>query len=108
MVFNRFVNPRFLGQDCDEAAAQAAEDAVAGRLGYLEGVLGEDGWLDGAFSLGDIAIASVLRTFEYTGWRLDAAIYPRLAAWNARVRERPAWKAAAAIEDNMMAAAAAG
>lgn len=107
MVFNRLVKPRFLGQDCDEAAAQAAEEAVTGRLGYLEGVLGDDGWLDGQFSLGDIAIASVFRTFEYTGWKLDADAYPRLAAWYARVRERPSWQAASAIEDRIMAAAAA-
>jgi len=105
MVFNRFVKPRFLGQDCDEAAAQAAEEAVTGRLGYLEGVLG-DGWLDGEFSLGDIAIASVFRTFEYAGWRLDAAASPRLAGWYGRVRERPSWQAAAAIEEAIMAAAA--
>ena len=108
MVFNRFVKPRFLGGDCDEAAAQAAEEAVTGRLGYLDGVLGEDGWLDGAFSLGDIAIASVFRTFEYTGWRLDAGVHPRLAAWYGRVRERPSWQAAAAAEDGIVAAAAAG
>lgn len=108
MVFNRFVKPRFLGQDCDEEAAQAAEEAVTGRLGYLENVLGESGWLDGAaFSLGDIAIGSVLRTFEYTGWRLDAAAHPRLAAWYDRLRERAAWQASAAIEDKVRAAAAA-
>lgn len=107
MVFNRFVKPRFLGQDCDEEAAGAAEQAVTGRLAYLESTLGEDGWLDGAFSLGDISVASVIRTFEYTGWRLDAAEFPKVAAWNARVRERPAWKAAAKIEDALMAAPAA-
>ena len=105
MVFNRFVKPRFLGQDCDDAVAQAAEEALAGRLGYLESVVGEDGWLDGAFSLGDIAIASVFRTFEYTGWCFDSAAFPRLAAWNDRVRARPGWRAAAEIETQIMAAA---
>jgi glutathione S-transferase len=105
MVFNRFVKPRFLGQDCDDAAAQAGEEAVAGRLGYLESVLRDDGWLDEAFSLGDIAIASVFRTFEYTGWCLDGSAFPRLAAWNERVRARPGWRAAAEIETQIMAAA---
>lgn len=105
MVFNRFVKPRFLGQDCDEAVAAAAEEAVAGRLGYLESVLGSDGWLDGEFSLGDIAVASTFRTFEYTGWCLDGAAFPKLAAWYDRVRARPAWHAASAIETEIMAAA---
>jgi len=105
MVFNRFVKPRFLGQDCDEAVAMAGEEAMTGRLGYLEGELGDQGWLDGAFSLGDVAIASVFRTFEYTGWQLDAAKFPKLAAWSARVRERPSWQAAADVEAGVMAAA---
>ena len=48
-------------------------------LGYLEGVVGDDGWLDGEFSLGDIAVASVFRTLGYAGWQLDAAAYPQLA-----------------------------
>ena len=52
MLFNRLIAPKVLGQEGDEAAAQAAEEAIAGRLGYLEGALGEDGWLDGDFSLG--------------------------------------------------------
>lgn len=105
MVFNRFVKPRFLGEDCDDSVALAAEEAVAGRLAYLESVLGLDGWLDGAFSLGDIAIASAFRTFEYTGWCLDADAFPKLSAWNARVRARPGWRAAAEIETQIMAAA---
>jgi len=107
MVFNRFVKPRFLGQDCDEAVAMAGEEAMTGRLGYLESVVGDQGWLDGAFSIGDIAIASVLRTFEYTGWQLDPATFPKLTAWSARVRERPGWQAAAEVEAGVMAAAGA-
>jgi glutathione S-transferase len=101
IVLNRFLRPRIFGVEGDEAAAIAAEDALNRPLGYLEGAVG-DGWLDGAFSVGDIAVASVLQTLGYTGWQLDAGAYPRLAAWRARVLSREAWKAALAIETDLL------
>jgi glutathione S-transferase len=105
MLFNRLIAPKVLGQAGDEAAAAAAEEAIAGRLGHLEQTLGEDGWLDGAFSLGDIAIASAFKAFAYAGWQIDEAAYPKLAAWYGRVGERPAWKAVAEVENAVMSAA---
>ena len=107
MLFNRFVKPRFLGQDCDEEVAQAAAEALEGRLGYLESVVGDEGWLDGQFSLGDISIASVIKSLTYSGWTLDKSKYPKLAAWFERVQARDSWKAAAETENRIMAAAAA-
>jgi glutathione S-transferase len=103
MMFNRFLKPRVLGQDCDEEAASASEQAVAERLAYLEGVLGDDGWLDGAFSLGDISIACVLRSFAYAGWELDAEAFPKIAAWYGRVQAREGWRKAAQVEQAIMA-----
>jgi glutathione S-transferase len=105
MLFNRLIAPKVLGQEGNEAAAQAAEEALAGRLGYLEQTLSEDGWLDGAFSLGDIAIASALRAFAYAGWTIDRAKFPKLAGWYDRVTARPAWQAAAEVERRIMTAA---
>jgi len=103
MMFNRFLKPRVLGQECDEEAALAAEGAVAERLGYLEQTLGEDGWLDGDFSLGDISIACVLRSFAYAGWELDAEAFPKIAAWYGRVQAREGWQKAAEVENAIMA-----
>ena len=57
-----------------------------------------ESWLDGEFSVGDVAVASVLKTLDYTGWQLDASAYPRLSAWFARVGARPGWQKAAAQE----------
>ena len=104
MMFNRFLKAKILGQESDEAVAAASEEALTGRLGYLEGALGEDGWLDGAFSLGDIAIASCLKAFSYADWQLDAGAYPKLAAWYGRVSARPVWQAAAEKEAAIFAA----
>jgi glutathione S-transferase len=101
IVLNRFLRPRVFGTEGDEAAALAAEEAVKRPLAYLEETVA-DGWLDGDFSFGDIAAASVVRTLGYTGWELDAAAYPRLAAWYGRVTARPAWQAAAEIENRIL------
>ena len=107
IVLNRFLRPHIFGVEGDEAAATAAEEAVKRPLGYLDGAV-TDGWLDEAFSVGDIAVASVIRTLGYAGWQLDAAAYPRLAAWYERVQQRDGWKAAAEIENGMLAAVRGG
>jgi len=108
MMFNRFLKAKILGQESDEAVAAASEEALTGRLGYLEGALGEDGWLDGQFSVGDIAVASVLKAFTYADWQLDKAAWPKIAAWYGRVSERPAWQEVAALEGRLLASAMAG
>ena len=105
MLFNRLVGPKFLGVPGDEAAAKAAEEAVAGRLGYIEQTLGEDGWLDEDFSLGDIAVSSMVKSLSYASWTIDAGAFPKTAAWYDRVCARPAWQAAAAVESGIMAGA---
>jgi len=105
IVLNRFLRPRLFGTEGDEAAAQAAEEALAKPLAYLESVATGE-WLVGAeFTVGDIAVASTMRTLSYTGWRLDGAAYPRVAAWFDRVQQREGWKAAVAAEDRIISAA---
>jgi len=106
MMFNRFLKAKILGEEPDQAAAQASQEAMEGRLHYLEGVLGHDGWLDGAYSLGDIAVASCFKAFSYADWHLDAAAFPKLAAWYDRVLARPAWQDAAKREAAVFAALA--
>ena len=107
IVLNRFLRPRIFGTEGDEAAAVAAEEAVKRPLAYLEGAV-TDGWLDETFAVGDIALASAFRTLGYAGWNLDAAAYPRLAAWYGRVQSRAGWKAAVEVEDKVLAAAMGG
>lgn len=104
MVVNRFLRPRIFGTEGDEAAALASEEAVKGPLEYLESTVG-DGWLDGEFSVGDISVASTIRTLGYAGWTLKDEEWPRLTAWYGRVRARPAWQAESKIEDQIFAAA---
>ena len=103
IVLNRFLRPKVFGTEGDEAAALAAEEALKRPLDYLEGAVSDE-WLDGAFTVGDIAVASVIRTLGYAGWELDAGAYPRVAAWYGRVQQRDGWQAAAAQEKALLAA----
>jgi glutathione S-transferase len=102
IVVNRFLRPQIFGTDGDEEAAKAGEEAVRKPLDYLETQAG-NGWLDGDYSVGDLAVACCIKTLGYTGWSLDPARYPKLAGWYDRVRERPAWQAAADQEDAIFA-----
>ncbi|WP_305096637.1 glutathione S-transferase family protein [Croceibacterium aestuarii] len=102
IVVNRFLRPKIFGTEGDEAAAQAAEEAVAKPLAYLEGEVGE-GWLVGDFSIADISIACTLKTLGYAGWSLDKARYPGLAAWYDRVAAREGWQRAADEETQVFA-----
>lgn len=99
MVFNRFVVPKFRGVPGDEEAALKSEEAIAPMLDWLETQAPAAGWFVGdSFTLADIAVASSLRTLLYVGSGADAQRHPALAAWYARVCDRPAWRKIAAEE----------
>jgi glutathione S-transferase len=103
IVVNRFLRPKIFGTEGDEEAAKAGEEAVKRPLGYLESAVGESGWLDGDFSIGDIAVACCIKTLGYAGWSLDAAAYPKLSAWFGRITQRAAWQQAAEEETTVLA-----
>ena len=99
IVFNRLVGPKFMGVEGDEEAARQGEKDLEPIFAYIEQKAPADGWLAGAeFSIGDIAVASVLRTLGYVGCGPDAAKHPATVAWYERVTARPAWQAVAGCE----------
>jgi glutathione S-transferase len=67
------------------------EDRIRIRLDQLSRRLGDGAWLDGAFSAGDLLMASVLLRLRMSGL-LDE--YPALAAYVARGEARPAYQRA--------------
>jgi glutathione S-transferase len=71
------------------------EDRVRNRLRQLSARLGDAGWLDGAFSAGDLMMVSVLLRLRPSGI-LDE--YPNLAAYLARGEARPAYRRAFAAQ----------
>jgi glutathione S-transferase len=66
-------------------------ERIRNRLGPLAARLGDAEWLDGAFSAGDLMMASVLLRLRASGI-LDE--YPNLAAYVARGEARPAYQRA--------------
>ncbi len=71
------------------------EERVRHRLGQLAARLADADWLDGAFSAGDLMMASVLLRLKWSGI-LDQ--YPNLAAYVARGEARPAYQRAYAAQ----------
>jgi glutathione S-transferase len=67
------------------------EGRIRARLDQLSARLGDADWLDGAFSAGDLMMASVLIRLKLSGI-LDE--YPNIAAYVARGEARPAYKRA--------------
>ena len=101
ILFNRLVAPRLLKLPYDENVALQGEAELPRILDYLESAAPHDGWLVGDFTLGDISVASMIRSLAYVGFGPDAAHYPRTAAWYARVIVRPGWSAVAQREARM-------
>jgi len=83
IFFNRFVSPRLLGKPGDEAVAAAAEkDELPPVLAYIEGVIPPSGWLvEDRLTLADLAVVNPIATLMHLGWRVDPALYPKIAAY---------------------------
>lgn len=88
---------RFAEGDKPWAAERLAlvKDRIRQRLGELSTYLGEAGWLDGAFSAGDLMMVHALLRLRPSGL-LDE--YPNLAAYVARGEARPAYQRAFAAQ----------
>lgn len=65
------------------------------RLGELSACMGDGGWLEGAFSAGDLMMAAVLLRAKPSGILGE---FPKLAAYVARAEARPAYQRAFAAQ----------
>lgn len=103
---NRFVRPRVLKQECDHAAAEAAErELLPPIFDYLEGVIPASGFLvEDRLTLADIAIASPAATLGTIGVHIDAARWPRTAAYVEAIHARPSFAAIIARDRAMVQA----
>jgi len=88
-----------------EARLPILDQRVRSRLTDLSNRLGDADWLDGAFSAGDLLMATVLRRLKTSGMLPD---YPNLAAYVARAEARPAFQRAFADQLAVFEAAAGG
>ena len=79
----------------DAQAAEAARKELARWLPVLESALAGREWLEGTFSLADVAYAPHLWLIVEGGF--DLAQYPMVRAWLERLLARPAWQRAAEL-----------
>lgn len=103
---NRFVKPRVMQLPCDHAAADQAEnEQLPPIFAYLETAIPESGFLvEDRLTLADIAIASPLATLGCIGVCVDAARYPRTAAYVEAIHARPSFAAILARDKAQVAA----
>lgn len=107
MFFNRVVSPRFLGKPGDLALADKAEATeLPPLLAYLEGAIAPSGFLVGdRLTLADISVAGPFANLSHCGVPVDAAAYPKLAAFIDTMLARPSFAGWVARERKMLAAA---
>lgn len=102
---NRFVKPRFLRVDCDHDAANTGERALLPIFDYLESVIPDSGFLlEDRLTLADIAVVSPFATLGTIGVTIDAACWPRTAAYVAAIHARPSFAAIIAQDTATVAA----
>jgi glutathione S-transferase len=99
IFFQRIVAPRFFGRATDEALVEKAiNEELPPLFAYLERELGEREFLvGGGLTIGDIGVATQFVNLRHCGVTPDAARFPRLAAYVARMLARPSF--AALIEE---------
>jgi glutathione S-transferase len=103
IFWNRGLAPR-LKMPVDEAAAAKAEaELVPPVLAYLDSVVPESGFLvEDRLTLADIAVCGPLVNASYAGLTIDAATYPRAAAYAAAIMARPSFATLIAADKAMM------
>jgi glutathione S-transferase len=79
----------------DAAAAEAARKELARWLPVLDAALAGREWLEGSFSLADVAYAPHLALVVEAG--LSLAPHPNVRAWLDRLLARPAWRKSAEL-----------
>ncbi|HUA81060.1 MAG TPA: glutathione S-transferase family protein [Dyella sp.] len=90
-------------EQTDETVVQRAREAeIPAALDYLETQLPEDGFIFGALSIADISIACYFRTASFVRYVVDAARWPRTAAFVARVQALAPFQKLARLEDAML------
>ena len=78
-------------KDWAEAARPAAVELAEARLQSLSDALGDKNWLTGRFTIADIMMVTVLRNLRHTD---IVAGFPKLAAYQLRGEQRPAFQRA--------------
>jgi glutathione S-transferase len=100
LFYQKVVHPLVWGEPGDQARIdKALNEDIPAALDYLEGELPADGFLFGEIGVADISIASFFRNGSYAGFNVDAARWPRTAAFVERTLAHPCIAALLPLED---------
>ncbi len=104
MFFNRIVAPRFMGLPGDmEAADKAEREELPPILDYVEKIAPASGFLvEDRLTLADLAVASPFVNLGQAGYKLDADVYPKTAAYVGAILARPSFAPMIAAEKTML------
>jgi glutathione S-transferase len=92
LFFERIVKKLMRGQTDEEVCQKTLTEKLPPVFDYLERQAG-DGFLAGDdFSIADISVGTMFVNFHHAGEALDAAKWPKLAAYVARIHARPSFK----------------
>jgi glutathione S-transferase len=100
LFYQKVVRPLLWGESTDEErVAKALDQDIPAALDYLEGELPAEGFLFSDIGVADIAIGSFFRNGAYAGFSVDAARWPRTAAFVERTLAHPCIAALLPLED---------
>lgn len=101
--YRRVVAPRAFGKAPDEAdIAQVLGHELPAAMDWIEAQAPADGFLFGHLCTADVTYACFFRNARIAGWTIDAARWPRTAAWIARVEAVPAFAATLPMEEAIL------
>lgn len=90
LFFQKVVGPLLLKQPSDEQLIQQAlEVDIPKILDYLEGIVPEQGYIFGEISIADVAITGMFLNARFAEWEIDAARWPKCAAYIEHVYTHP-------------------
>ena len=98
------VNPKIRNVPTDQGKVdEVLARAVPETFGYLDSIAGGDFLVGKTMSIADIAVASNLTTYQYIGFDMYRARFPRLAALYDRIVRQPAMREALRREKPVVA-----
>lgn len=99
LLMQRVFAPKFLNMAPDqELIRRSLTEMIPPRLAYLDTAVAGEYFVGNAFSIADIAVASILINYHYAGEKIQAEQYPRLHRYLRKVLLRDCFKKAFEIE----------
>ncbi len=103
LFYQLTIRPSVLGQATNQEVVERARNTeIPQVLDYLEAQVPAEGFLFGALSIADIAIACFFRNAGYVRYQIDAGRWPKTVAFVARMFAQPSFAKLAVFEDKLM------